>query len=213
MTLDPPATNDGGEAAVTEEKRAADVRASDDEREEVVERLRQASAEARLTLQELVERSDAAYNARTRGELASLTADLPAPVPAGMAPAEPARERTASRWVVSVMGGSGRHGRWRPAVELNVVAVMGGSDIDLRGAEVSAAEITITAVAFMGGIDVIVPEGVEVELDGFDFMGGHDQELADVPRRPGTPRVRVRSVSVMGGVTVKSKPPRSGDDS
>lgn len=211
MTLDPGA-NDGGEAAVTEEQRAADVRASDDEREEVVERLRQASAEARLTLAELAERSDAAYHAKTRGELASLTADLPAPAPAGTAPAEPERKRAPSRWIVSVMGGSERRGRWRPAEELNVVAVMGGSDIDLRGAEVAAAQITITAVAFMGGIDVIVPEGVEVELDGFDFMGGHDQQLADVPRRPGTPHVRVRSVSVMGGVTVKSKPSRSDDE-
>lgn len=198
--------------AGTEERRIADVRASDDEREEVVEWLRQASAEARLTLSELVERSDAAYNARTRGELERLTADLPAPPPAGGAPAERVQTRRASRWVVSIVGGSGRHGRWRPAEEMNVVAVMGGSDIDLRGAEVAGAEITITAVALMGGIDVIVPEGVEVELNGFDFMGGHDQKLADVPRRPGTPLVRVRALSVMGGVTVKSKPPRSGNE-
>lgn len=192
---------------MTEERRDADIRASDDEREQVVEQLRQASAEARLTLSELVERSDAAYTAKTRGELEKLTTDLPDPA-VDVAPAQPVRTRRTSRWIISVMGGSGRKGRWRPAEELNVLAVMGGSDIDLRGAEVAGPEITINAVAFMGGIDVIVPEGVEVELDGFDLMGGHEQKLADVPFRPGTPLVRVRAFSLMGGVTVKSKPAR-----
>lgn len=193
---------------MTGERREADIRASDAEREQVVEQLRQASTEARLTLSELVDRSDAAYSARTRGELEKLTVDLPNPV-ADTAPAQSVRARRASRWIVSIMGGAGRKGRWRPADELNVVAVMGGSDIDLRGAEVAGPEIVITAVAVMGGVEVIVPEGVEVELNGFDLMGGHDEQLADVPTRPGTPLVRVRAFSLMGGVTVKSKPTRS----
>lgn len=107
------------------------------------------------------------------------------------------------------MGGSGRKGRWRPPEEINVVTVMGGSEIDLRGAEVAGPEITITAVAIMGGIDVVVPDGVEVELDGFDLMGAHEEKLADVPTRPGTPLVRVRAFSLMGAVAVKSKPPRA----
>ena len=53
------------------------VRASDAEREAAVERLRVATVEGRLTLSELTERTEAAYTATTRGELASITADLP----------------------------------------------------------------------------------------------------------------------------------------
>jgi hypothetical protein len=60
----------------------------------------------------------------------------------------------------------------------------------------------------MGGIEVTVPEGVEVEVTGLSFMGGRSVKLADVPRRPGTPIVRVRTFVLMGGVDIRSKPPR-----
>jgi uncharacterized protein DUF1707 len=53
------------------------VRASDAERERTVERLRAASAEGRLTFEELSERVTAAYDARTHAELELLVRDLP----------------------------------------------------------------------------------------------------------------------------------------
>jgi hypothetical protein len=62
-------------------ERSGEVRASDAEREAVVERLRVATVEGRLTLGELTERTGAAYTATTRGDLVPITADLPA-VPA-----------------------------------------------------------------------------------------------------------------------------------
>jgi hypothetical protein len=55
------------------------VRASDADRERVVEILRRGHVDGRLTLAELEERSATAYSARTCAELAPLTADLPAP--------------------------------------------------------------------------------------------------------------------------------------
>jgi hypothetical protein len=54
-----------------------EVRASDAERDRVVERLRRALGQGRLTLDEYDSRVAAAYEARTRGELATLTRDLP----------------------------------------------------------------------------------------------------------------------------------------
>ena len=54
-----------------------DVRASDTERELTVERLNRAMGSGRLTVDEFDERVRAAYAARTRGELADLTRDLP----------------------------------------------------------------------------------------------------------------------------------------
>ena len=53
------------------------LRASDAERERTVGRLRRAVTDGRLTVEELDERSERAYAARTRGELAALLADLP----------------------------------------------------------------------------------------------------------------------------------------
>ena len=54
-----------------------EVRASDAERELTVERLRRAVGNGRLSIDEFDERAAAAYAARTRGELADLTRDLP----------------------------------------------------------------------------------------------------------------------------------------
>src|SRR5688500_16523807 len=59
---------------------AADVRASDVERERTIELLRDAAAEGRLGFEELADRIDVAAQAVTRRELERLTADLPVPV-------------------------------------------------------------------------------------------------------------------------------------
>jgi hypothetical protein len=55
------------------------LRVSDAERDAVAERLRQATAEGRLTPEELEERLGRALGALTRGELDAVVADLPAP--------------------------------------------------------------------------------------------------------------------------------------
>ena len=57
------------------------MRVSDADREAVTARLRDHFAEGRLTDSELDERVSAALNAKTFGELRSLTTDLPGPVP------------------------------------------------------------------------------------------------------------------------------------
>jgi class 3 adenylate cyclase len=63
-------------------------------------------------------------------------------------------------------------------------------------------------VAVMGGIDIVVPEGVRVEVDATPIMGGVDNRVADVPVLPGTPVIHVKAVAFWGGVVVRSKPSR-----
>ncbi|WP_203700083.1 DUF1707 SHOCT-like domain-containing protein [Asanoa iriomotensis] len=55
-----------------------DTRASDDDRQRVVELLQQHTAVGRLTLDEFTDRVDNAYAARTLRDLAVVTSDLPA---------------------------------------------------------------------------------------------------------------------------------------
>ena len=69
------------------------LRASDADRDAVAERLREAHAEGRLTVEEVGERLDATFAARTLGELRDLTARPPGRAPAGW----PARA-TRPRW-------------------------------------------------------------------------------------------------------------------
>lgn len=178
------------------------VRASDAERNRVVAALRDAAGEGRLTLEELAERLDAALGATTREELERLTADLPAATGA-VQPAARAHE-----WVVGIMGGGNRKGRWHVARRTTVVNVMGGADLDLRDALVDGTEIEIVVFSLMGGSDIVVPEGVAVDLGGFAFMGGNDLRISGPRPRPGAPVVRVRAYSVMGGTDVKTKPAR-----
>ena len=134
-----------------------DLRVSDADRERVAERLRDAAGEGRLTVEELDERLERAYAARTGHDLAPLTADLPE----ASADAVPAQRRAGKtrRWIVAVMGGGDLRGRWLAGRKLTSIAIMGGGQIDLRNAVLTEGDLRITIFAFMGGVDVIVPPG------------------------------------------------------
>ena len=187
-------------------RRAGAERVSDDDRDHAVTLLREHVVVGRLTLDEFSERVGLALRARTRDDIASAMTDLPAlPVAA-----EEATRRRSRRRFVAVMSGSQAKGRWRLSGKTTAVAVMGGVDMDLRHAEIDGPEIVITAVAFWGGIQIVVPEGFDVELEGFSFMGGRDLKLRNVPRVPGSPRIRVRGFAIMGGIEVESRPSRTG---
>lgn len=181
------------------------MRASDADRERAATLLRDSAADGRLTVEELTDRLELAWSAKTLDQLTELTADVDRgePLAGELAPAAPlATPRLkATSWLIAVMGGTSRKGRWRADRQVRAVAVMGGCDIDLRNAELEGGEVTITAIAVMGGIDVCVPEGVAVEVGGFVLMGGKDTKVDGVPR-PGAPLVRVRAFGLMGGVSV-----------
>ncbi len=178
------------------------VRASDQEREEVVERLNAACAEGRLTLEELGARIEAAYGAKARGELVPLLSDLPAPA-AARTPAA-TQTKAPGHWIVSVMGETKRKGHWRLPPRSNVVTVMGETVLDLRQAVIEAGEIEMTMFLLMGEQKVIVPEGVEVEVSGAVVMGSRRVEVKPVQPRPGVPRLRIKVRGMMGELKVRT---------
>lgn len=201
-----------------------ELRVSDVERNQVVEILQRHASEGRLTLDEFSERTGLAFSAKTHSDLAGLTVDLPtlAPDAAVARAAAPAGEvgrrgwfgwrsrqgrpgRPGRRIVLAIMTGNDRKGRWRAGGRIAAIAVMGGIKLDLRRAEIDGDELVITAVAIMGGIHVTVPEGFDVDLSGLPIMGGKQLRLADVPRVPGSPMIRMRAFPVMGGISVRSK--------
>ncbi|MGC5015597.1 DUF1707 SHOCT-like domain-containing protein [Streptosporangium sp. DT93] len=182
---------------------SGEMRVSDAERESAVEWLRVASVEGRLTLGELTERTEAAYTARTQAELAVVTSDLPGVRPA--APAHPPAPRPAGqarRWFVAVMGSSKQRGTWRIDKPLGAVALMGDVVLDLRQAEVRTGGVDIMATAVMGNVKIIVPDGVDVELDGIAIMGDKKVQVVEAPPGTHAPVVRVTAYAVMGDVKV-----------
>jgi hypothetical protein len=207
---------------VTEDRAAevpgGEVRASDAEREAVVERLREASAEGRLTLEELTDRTGAAYTATTRGDLAPLTRDLPAPDERraggpGLAAADarplPARPDARQGRVLAVLGDVERTGRWWPEDQLAATAVLGDVKLDLRDAYVPAEGVTITATAVLGDVTILVPAGVRVELTGTAVLGDKKLDVTPVPFDAPGPTVRVRGYAILGDIRVSHSPRRS----
>jgi uncharacterized protein DUF1707 len=124
-----------------------DLRASDLERERTIDVLRVAAGEGRLTFEELADRIDEAARARTRGELALLTRDLPAasvlPAPAPTAPGA-ALEPPATQ--SSVFGDVCREGAWIEPPRSSWRSVFGDVVLDLREAQVNSTEVHVDAV-------------------------------------------------------------------
>lgn len=187
-------------------------RASDAERELAVETLRQATADGRLTVAELETRLTAAYDSHTRPELDALLADVQpsslAPAAASSAPASvnagsgiAAGPRT--RWVVSVMSGHNRRGRWHVAPRCNVINLMGGSSLDFNDAELPAAVTEVRVISIMGGSEIRVPDGLDVLVSELGIMGGNDVRLGTDEPAAGGPQLQLKLVSIMGGSSVR----------
>jgi Domain of unknown function (DUF1707)/Cell wall-active antibiotics response 4TMS YvqF len=199
--------------------RSPQLRVSDADREQVAEVLRQAAGDGRLTMDELDERLSSAYAARTFADLAPLTNDLPATTavpgaaPAGHWSGVPSRRiggTPTSRIGIAILGGFSRRGRWVAPRHFTAVTVLGGGSIDLRDAEFSEPELTIHAYTLMGGIDITVPEDVEVVVHGVPIMGGVDGPGGGSghPPPPGAAKVTVVAVALLGGIEVKVKAPK-----
>ncbi len=200
------------------------LRVSDAERDVTLRTLGDHAAVGRLTLDEREERSGQALAAMTRGELAALTSDLPAegaqasgsaaastqgpqgpqgPQARGTGPKRPVR------WMVSIMSGSHRRGRFRAVGNINAVAIMGGDEIDLRDAEIEGGELTLNLFALMGGANIYVPDSVDLEVGGFSLMGGHEEVGRELSPRPGAPLIRIRVYNLMSGATIYRLPPQA----
>jgi len=179
------------------------VRIGDGDRTVAISTLRTACGEGRITLDEFAERAGVVYAAVTRAELDTVTGDLPIPTPAPVG--------APKRRVFAVMSGARQRGRWRVAEQTTAVAFWGGVHLDLRNALVEHPAVEIRAWAIMGGVEIIVPDGIPVEVTGGVLMGGTSNHVRDVPPLPGSPVVVVRARGLWGGVDVRSRP-RPGDD-
>jgi hypothetical protein len=186
------------------------LRISDAERHQVADLLREAAGEGRIDIDELDERLEATYAARTYADLVPITIDLPAH-PQQAAPVVPPRQTApATRTHESsfaMMGGCSRTGPWLVPERHTAVAVMGSIDLDLREATFAARETVIWAHAIMAGIDIVVDARTHVIVDGVGIMGAFEQGRDKVPAEisADSPVVRVKGFALMSGVTVTRK--------
>jgi len=193
------------------------LRIGDDERHQVAEILREAAGEGRLDLEELDERLEATYAAKTYADLVPITIDLPStPVPlAKSTPARPAQPSPVvagpeTERAVAIMSGVERRGAWVVPRHFSVLAIMGGANLDLREARFAAKEVVLTVNAVMGGAEIIVNPHTHVIMEGTGIMGGYSGPSGRTPAEldDSSVTVRVRGVAIWGGVSVIRKPPR-----
>ncbi len=85
----------------------------------------------------------------------------------------------------------------------DLVAIMGGCELDLRKATIAAREAVIDVTAIMGGIDIVIPETWTVEAKVIPLMGGVGDETRHNAGAP-TGRLVIRGVALMGAVQVKN---------
>ena len=110
--------------------------------------------------------------------------------------------------MVAALGGVERKGRWIPARQNYSISVMGGMTLDFREALLPPGETDVWIFAVMGGAEIIVPPGLNVESDGVAIMGGWEHmEDSVVSSDPDAPVLRIRGVAIMGGVEVTIRYP------
>ena len=189
------------------------LRISDNDRQKVADVLRDAAGEGRIDLDELDERLELTWGAKTYADLVPITADLHLPTHPQAAPAPVRRTPSGVPAVghnssVAIMGETKRQGVWAVPEHHSAFALMGSVVIDLRQAQLSARETHINASSIMGEVKIIVPAHMHVVVDGTPIMGDYTQGKDKVPAEvgPDSPTVRVRGMALMGSVNVQRLP-------
>ena len=145
----------------------------------MVEQLRVAAGDGRLSPEELDERLEQALSARTYAELVPLTADLPATPGAGRALAAYApgvASRPEPKDLMKVQVGSGqakRDGQWVVPRRMEVKVTSGHVVLDFTRAVISEPVLALDADVRSGHLRIITRPGIEVDTGEVAVRSGH----------------------------------------
>jgi hypothetical protein len=183
------------------------LRASHEDRDRVVDQLRVAAGDGRLTSDELDARLERALSARTHGELAALTDDLPAAP--GTAPAAPPKKvLRIERAGTNVR----RDGSWVVPERIELQVTAGNVVLDFTQAVIALPSLQVQALVRGGNLTLITRPGVVVNTDEVAIIGG--RVIVREPPQPPVPvllSVDVAGRVVGGNVRVRPpQPPRRG---
>ncbi|HSW28851.1 MAG TPA: DUF1707 domain-containing protein [Longimicrobiales bacterium] len=171
-----------------------------------------------IPVEEFERRVEVAHRAASVDELRRLLQDLPemnlpavrsggtVPGPRARRRVVPAAHERDQGFVVAVMGGAIRKGHWSPARTNFAFTLMGGAELDFREAALPRGVTQVQVLAIMGGVDIIVPPGVNVESHGIGIMGGFE-DAGEQDHDPSAPTLRIAGLAVMGGVDISVRHP------
>lgn len=151
-----------------------ELRASHSDRDQVVETLSDAAAEGRLTPEELDERVERALGARTLGELAALTRDLPEQrATAGLPSTDVVKIEKrfgTAEWV----------GTWLVPRRMEIRLTVGNAKLDFTNAVITHDQLSIDVDLGIGGdLTLITKPGIVVEANDVTV-----RSMAEIKVRP-----------------------------
>jgi hypothetical protein len=189
------------------------LRASHADRDLVVEQLRVAAGDGRLSPEELDERLELALTARTYAELAALVGDLPAagtavsPSPTSLSPVVgPSAPKDLIRLHCS-SGRAERRGRWVVPNRMDLKVSSGHITLDFTEAVIMQRMLHIDADVRSGHITLITKPGIVVDADDVTVRNGRVKVVApwgtDVPEL-----LRIDIAGKCGSGHISARPPR-----
>jgi hypothetical protein len=179
-----------------------ELRASHDDRDRVVEVLRVAAGDGRLTSEELDQRIESALSARTYGELSALVEDLPAQ-PGAVVAAKPKDVLRIDRFGANAL----RDGGWVVPERIEMAVTGGNVTLDFTEAIIALPSLRINAILVGGNLTLITKPGIVVDTDEVALMGGnvkvrhHEDTQAPV-------LLRVEVTGRVAGGSIIVRPPR-----
>lgn len=189
------------------------MRAADADRAVVSDLLSAAYAEGRLTREEHDARLEQAMAAKTFEDLRALTTDLvPSSNPgrtvgAFSSSGAPSMDRSQgsdeAETTFAIFGGVERAGNWRVRRNIANLTLFGGSGFDFRDATFTSDVVTLNVFCAFGGVDVVVPEGVNVRNETVAIFGGTD--VKNITPSPGAPTIVLKGLVLFGGMDAKGK--------
>lgn len=194
-------------------------------RTQVIADLSHAFARNDLDVDELDRRMEVAHRALTVAELDALVVDVPGArlsAPASDSKAITVRSLTSptsglqvgvaphradKQTMFAVMGGVQRTGRWAVPNRLVIHCLMGGVTLDFREADLAPGVTELQVSCLMGGVEIIVPPDLNVEVSGSAILGGFDQEHPGADGLTVEPiaTLRITGVAFAGGVGVETR--------
>ena len=181
---------------------AREFRASYEDRDRVVETLRLAAGDGRLSADELDQRIETALTARTYGELTALTKDLPA----GPGLATTAEPKDLVR-IESRTSSARRDGRWVVPKRMEIRVSSGSVRLDFTEAVITHPVLQIDAEVTSGSLTLITKPGIVVDADDVSIRSGRVK--VPPPEGPGVPVLLTIHVSgKVGSGVITARQPR-----
>jgi len=178
------------------------------QRKKVLEQLEVNFAHDIISVDEYERRVDIALNTSIEADLVRISGDLqPLPEVSGQKPSpeRPLHHSRKDDLIVGILSRIDRRRNWNPAKYNKIVTLLGRVKLDFTQVRLPSGTTVVEFFCVMGHLDIIVPEGVRIDMAGLPVMGSINN-LTDDPESTNCPVIKIRGLTLMG--SIEARPPR-----